>query len=423
MPAMDARLLGRLGGLRLPRSHSPARGHTAATEVTRETRRRSQRGAVTGAALLLFLTFLLLPSLSATAAESGTRYAESFDLETLGEATLLTIRGGSAGDELHYLLVPRDGAEPEEIRERHGSSDIPENATVVRTPVRTVVTLSSTYLPAFLELGVDDRIVGHDRRSWVYAEDIRRRMEAGDIAEVGETENLDMELMLSLDPEVVLANTEGEQGSDPRRRLERNGLTVVSTAEHREHTPLGRSEWVLAIGALFERTEEARELFAEIEERYLRLQERVEQVTDRPTVFLNAPWGSSWAMPEGENYSAVFLEDAGAEYVFSDRGDTGTLFLDVETVLDEAAEAEYWLNPGQYESLAELKAEDSRFSLFEAFREERVYNNDARTASGGGNDYFESGYLHADRVLADLITVFHPELMDDHELFYYRRLR
>jgi iron complex transport system substrate-binding protein len=51
-----------------------------------------------------------------------------------------------------------------------------------------------------------------------------------------------------------------------------------------------------------------------------------------------------------------------------------------------------------------------------------VYNNDRRTVENGGNDYFESGYLYADRVLADLIAIFHPELMPDHELYYYRRL-
>jgi iron complex transport system substrate-binding protein len=52
----------------------------------------------------------------------------------------------------------------------------------------------------------------------------------------------------------------------------------------------------------------------------------------------------------------------------------------------------------------------------------RVYANDARVNANGGNDYFESGVMNPDVVLADLVKIFHPELVQDHTLTYYRRL-
>lgn len=392
------------------------------------------------------LLFLLGPSLPPKAAatpseDPGPRYARGFDLERLEDATILRVyRGGSPGTAearrdrekgaraATYLLVERGAPLPDSA---------PDEATVVRTPVRSAVTLSSTYLPAFLELDLTERIVGHDRAQWVYSSVIRRRMASGKIAELGSGGNLDSERLLSLDPDIVLAYDAGTAAENPYPELAALDVTVVTTAEFREHSPLGRSEWILFIAAFFDREEAAREVFASIEERYLELQARVDEevaggddrrggragaLAERPSVFLNAPWGSSWAMPEGDNYSAVFLEHAGASYVFRERPGTGTIFFDFETVLAAASDAGYWLNPGQWESREAARAEDPRFRLFEAFRAGRVYNNDARTVSGGGNDYFESGYLRADIVLADLIAIFHPRLVPGHKLYYYRRL-
>ena len=354
----------------------------------------------------------------------GPRHARGFTLEHVGQATLLTVggddRAGDTGDSAgpggargaRYLLVPRSAPIPA----------VAGDPTVIRTPVRSVVTLSSTYLPALLALGVADKIVGHDRRAWVYSPQIRRRMGDGYIAEVGSGGNLNTERLLALEPDVVLTYDAGTSAENPYPDLANLDLTVITTTEFREATPLGRSEWILFLAALFDREEEARRIFADIEERYESLRRRAAATEARPTVFLNAPWGSTWAMPEGDNYSAVFLADAGADYVFSDRAGRGTLFLDFESVLAAAGEADYWLNPGQWKSLEDGLDADRRFRLFGAFGEGRVYNNNARVAPAGGNDYFESGYLRADLVLADLIAIFHPGVLQDHELYYYRRL-
>ena len=50
-----------------------------------------------------------------------------------------------------------------------------------------------------------------------------------------------------------------------------------------------------------------------------------------------------------------------------------------------------------------------------------IYNNDNRVNEFSGNDYWESATVYPQRVLKDLIKIFHPELLQ-HELFYYRKL-
>ena len=48
--------------------------------------------------------------------------------------------------------------------------------------------------------------------------------------------------------------------------------------------------------------------------------------------------------------------------------------------------------------------------------------NNARTNAAGGNDYFESGVVHPELVLRDLIKIFHPELVEE-DFVYYKRLK
>ena len=42
--------------------------------------------------------------------------------------------------------------------------------------------------------------------------------------------------------------------------------------------------------------------------------------------------------------------------------------------------------------------------------------------ANGGSDYFETGVTNPDLILADLVKIFHPDLLPDHELYFYRQL-
>lgn len=72
-------------------------------------------------------------------------------------------------------------------------------------------------------------------------------------------------------------------------------------------------------------------------------------------------------------------------------------------------------------SLRELAEIVPKFMDTRPVREGRVYNNNRRTNPSGGNDYWESGVIHPDLILQDLIRIFHPELTDA-EPTYYRKL-
>jgi iron complex transport system substrate-binding protein len=42
--------------------------------------------------------------------------------------------------------------------------------------------------------------------------------------------------------------------------------------------------------------------------------------------------------------------------------------------------------------------------------------------ANGGNDYWQSGISNPDVVLSDLIKILHPEILPNHNLFYYQKV-
>jgi iron complex transport system substrate-binding protein len=200
-------------------------------------------------------------------------------------------------------------------------------------------------------------------------------------------------------------------------------LNVVIDGEYMEPTPLGRAEWVKFLAAFFNKERQAEELFQAAVSSYEEMAARVKQIPDKPTVFLNAPFDGTWWVPGGESYLAAFLRDAGARYLWADIPSQGSQTLDFEAVYELAADADFWLNPGQWNNLNDGLAVDERLSEFRAFQEGNVYNNNASVNKYGGNDYWESGLTRPDVVLADLIKIFHPDLLPEHEFVYYQQLK
>ncbi|HEY6899767.1 MAG TPA: hypothetical protein VI233_03955, partial [Puia sp.] len=88
----------------------------------------------------------------------------------------------------------------------------------------------------------------------------------------------------------------------------------------------------------------------------------------------------------------------------------------------EALKAPFWLNQGSVKSKADILAVDGRFAQFNSFKTGNIYNNTLRTNDIGSNDYWESGLVNPQLILADLIRILHPDLLPKDSLYYYKRL-
>ena len=86
------------------------------------------------------------------------------------------------------------------------------------------------------------------------------------------------------------------------------------------------------------------------------------------------------------------------------------------------ANAWRWINVSNVSSLDELKRLYPKFADTRPVVNGDVYTNTLRTTPEGGNDFYESGIVHPDLILCDLIKIMHPELLADKEFTYYRKL-
>ncbi len=316
-----------------------------------------------------------------------------------------------------YLLVPHGQTPP----------TAPPEAVVVEVPVRRAALTSTSSVPFFPMLQIEQALVGFSGCTRVTTPKVVEMIQQGQVTEIGCGSNgmdreLNMEQLFALQPDIVITHGTGIPQFDKHPKLIEAGFRTVIEASHMESTPLGRTEWIKFVAAFFNKEAEAGRLFDEIALRYEELAEKMRAVTERPTVLYGMVYRDLWYVAGGRSYHAKFMADAGADYLWSDDTSTGVMPIGMETVFDRARDAAFWLNPGACSSLEELSGADDRYGAFRAFRTGQVYNNNAKIGPGGGNDFWETGMARPDLVLADLISIFHPDRLPSHQRIWYRQL-
>lgn len=342
-------------------------------------------------------------------------HTEGFTIEYHNSYKIVTVSTPWPGAEetLQYVLLQCGAPTPDGI----------EAAQIIEVPVQTVATMSTSYLPFLDAYGVLDRLVAVDDATWVNNPTVAQMAAENKLVQVGYGSSVNVEQMLELQPDVTLTYGSGSPDYDAHPVLLNAGLKVAVNAEWLETSPLGRAEWGKFIALFFNQEAAAEALFAETASRYETLKTQAAAVADKPTVFTDSEYQGSWYVAGGRSFTAQFLADAGAAYLWADNESAASIPLAFEAVFDVAATADYWINVGFVNSLAELQAADERYSEFAALQNGNVWNNNKRQNANGGNDYYESAVAHPDDVLADLIAIFHPELLPEHEFVYFHRLQ
>lgn len=349
------------------------------------------------------------PSSSALRVE----HAKGFTIERKDDHTILTILNPWDGYSVaqKYCLVRRGAARPSSAGKLR----------VIETPLERIAVTTTAHLPHLDALGVVDTLVGVQDDKYVSTASVRERLSSGKIRVLGGEQDLNHELVVALRPDIiVIEQLEGE--NKIVQALEKLNVCPVLAGEYMETDPLGRAEWIKFFAALYEKDDAAAKVFDGIRARYERLKRAAAETPRKPTVFCNDEFKGTWWMPGGKSFFATLLKDAGATYLWEDVGGVGTLKLDFEAVLERAGGADFWLNTGESRSRADLLAKNRLYAKFAAFRDERLYNNNARSRPNGGNDFWETGIVVPDEILADLIHIFHPEIDPGHVLKWYMKL-
>ena len=337
-------------------------------------------------------------------------YAQGFKITYTDQACLLDIQDpqNKESQSFHYDLVPR-GVEAE---------NIPADYTVIETPIRSVICMTSLQLSNFIKLEELDAVVGITSTRHLFNKKINDRLKEGSIHKIGIEGNFDNEVIMSVNPDLILISPFKRGGYDALKEV---GIPLMPHLGYKEMTPLGQAEWIKFVGLLLGKEDKANEQFAAIKKRYNELKELTGRVTKRPVVFSGELRGGNWYAVGGRSFLAQLFKDAGADYFLKDDERSGGVTLDFETVYSQAAGADYWRIVNSYQgkfSYNTLKEEDARYVDFKAYKEKGVIYCNMRE-----KPFYESMPTEPEVVLADLIQIFHPQLLSGHQPGYYELLK
>lgn len=341
-------------------------------------------------------------------------YSKNFNIEYYDGYKVISVFSPDEKRSLvyQYLLLPENGEIPKGF----------QNAMVVRTPVKSVISLTSIYIGFLDKLNLTDKITGVDKFDYVNSPKVIGLINEKKISEVGESFSLNVEKVFELNPDLILTFGNGNPMVDGNPKLIKNGKHVASSTIHLENSPLARAEWIKFVAAFFNCEKKANEVFDGLVKRYNELAALTRDIKTRPSVFTEALFGGMWYEPGGESYMAKLLNDAGADYPWKDDKSTGSLKLTYEQVYEKAHNADFWVNVHFWNKIEDALKNDPRNSKFKAFKTKNIYNYNVLVNKYGFYEYWENGVINCDVILSDLIKIFHPELLPDHKLVYYKKL-
>ena len=307
-----------------------------------------------------------------------------------------------------YILVDKDKEVPNHLPE----------GTLVRTPLSKALVYTATHCNLIHELGAVKSIGGICEIQYIKVPEIVEGCANGTIVNAGEGTNPDIEKIIDLHPDALLLSPYENSGG--HGQVEKLKIPIIECADYMETSALGSAEWIRFYGLLFGREALADSIFAEVEKNYNDLKALATSQPIKPRLMCEVKSGSAWYVSGGRSTTGKLYADAGADYVFSSYTNAGGVPLSFETVFDKAQDADVWLmkyNHPTDKTYQSLQEDYAPYANFKAFKEKNIYH--CNTAY---RPYYEDFPFHPDRVLKDLIKIFHPSLLPEYELKYFSKL-
>ena len=307
-----------------------------------------------------------------------------------------------------YILVDKDKEVPEHLPE----------GTIVRTPLSKALVYTATHCNLIHELGAVKSIGGICEIQYIKVPEIIEGCANGTIVNAGEGTNPDIEKIIDLHPDALLLSPYENSGG--HGQVEKLKIPIIECADYMETSALGSAEWIRFYGLLFGCEAKADSIFATVERNYNELKKLATSQTKKPKLMCEVKSGSAWYVSGGRSTTGKLYADAGADYAFASYPNAGGIPLSFETVFDKAQDADIWLikyNQATDLTLTSLREDYAPYAQFKAYKEKQVYG-----CNTGLKTYYEDFPFHPDRVLKDLIKIFHPSLLPEYELKYFSNL-
>jgi iron complex transport system substrate-binding protein len=293
------------------------------------------------------------------------------------------------------------------------------DATVIEVPIKTAVDGDDGFYAALELLERTENLVGYAGVTLTdveapYLPGVFAQMQSGAAPALGY--EINVEQLAGIDPDVLFKNVGDEGLFQQIRDLD---IPIVFYNPYQE-PPLGSAEQVTFLSLFFNAEKVAGEHVAGVQQRYEELRETARQATSKPGVLLGTSnAGKDFSTRQNNYFEALLLADAQATKLPDLPGDSFATVA-MESIIEEAGDADFWfhlsLKPGQ--NVAEFIAADPRAQSIAALEAGNAFHR----FGPRGQDYSYTGQMNPDLILADLISILHPDLLPDHQLVFLERI-
>ncbi len=311
------------------------------------------------------------------------------------------------------VLVQKGTPPPPLIKELEG-------AIIIEVPAKTVAGNADEAPTRFMALDAQDKLVGLGLEA-VANPELKARMEEGSILPIGASwhSQPNLELLLTMNPGITLltvANLKQSNGVTKSREL---GLKVAPDFSWSESSFLAQLEWIKYDALFLNAENEANQYFDKIKSICDSLSSLVRHLEPKPeAIWAYHNRGGTWRIRANGSF-AQLIEAAGGINPFADTlappgWAEGITFPD-EIVLERARNVEYIMS---FQTTTTNWPSANYMKTIPAYRNGNIYHHLKRYQDDGASDWYQSAAMRPDLVLMDLIRLFHPEVLPNHELFF-----
>lgn len=346
--------------------------------------------------------------------KSTIKYAKGFDIIDNNGTKKLLIKSAYKGSEEIFEY---------DIQKKKTNTIVDHKRTTIEVPIQRIVVTSTTHIPMVELLQEESSIIGFPHSKYVSSPKTRKLIDNGDIKEIGKESALNTEILLDLQPELVVGYSVAAADKS-LATIQKAGINVIYNGDWLEETPLGRAEWIKFFGVLFDKEQQADSIFKVIETNYLEARKIALKATKKPTILSGAIMSKDiWNLPAGESFVAQFLKDANLDYLWKNSEGKGSLSLSFEGVFDKGANADFWIAPGYFSSKEQMLQSNQIYNQFKAFKNNQIYTPSSKKGKTGGIIYYELAPTRPDLVLKDIIKITNPDLLPNYELTFFEKMQ
>ncbi len=358
--------------------------------------------------VVTILVFLSCNTKSHDSTPKTVSYAQGFDIADGDGYKVLTIHNPWEKEaELQtYILVPRDSTLPINL----------PSGTIVRTPIQNSVVYSSVHGGIISEMGAENAISGICDAEYFNMPSIQEGLRIGRVKNMGSSMSPSSEKIIDLAPDAILLTPFQNAGYGTIATL---GIPIIECADYMEHTPLGRAEWIKAIGVLYGKEDKADSIFNDVREKYENIKKSLPSDSKRPTVITETVVSGVWYLPGGDSYMAHLIDDAGGDYPWKSDKSSGSLSFDFTQVLDKAQNADFWLIK-TFGSDLTVKGLKDIYPLNDKFS--AVAKGGVYSCNTSSTTLFADFPFHPELLLREYMAIFHPEIRGDYQLKYFKQV-